>query len=707
MIMTRWISHMGRVALLAALLLPAHAWGQASCNGLIQLTGTTSSGINFALPGTVVHIHISIGTGAIQAGTSMSVSHLRFDQACDIDQPFAVGCGADLPAPITYNGDATLSDNCPGVTFTSNAPAGGNPPNTLVFTPNVPLVIPANSFPFCQLDFDVTIIGRSTDSTPNSIEVDAGYLGTDALCNNGLRSIGSQSAQVPLCPICLDDECNTSACNQETGQCVLTPRADSTPCADMDANACTFAGCEAGVCVQPHVVTVCTPDNNDCTSDPPCDPATGACVHPALPDSTACADTDQNACTTAGCEAGTCVQPHIVTVCTPDTNECTSDPACNPATGLCLHPPLADSTPCTDSDGNACNTAGCEAGQCVQTHVVTVCTPDTNECTDDLPCNPTTGQCVHPPKADSTPCTDTDRNACTNAGCESGQCVQAHVRTVCTADTNPCTLDPACNTATGTCDHPNAPDSTPCPDTVIDDCQAGCEAGQCVPTHVCIPPAGCRVTAGGVNPNGGIDTGNFAGSAKGTFGGQVGSPCGCIGCFDDFDHIHGNWQYSRKTQLGKFHAKNFNSLVCGCEDLAGHTIDLDGRLCGNREIGPTPPAAPANVACFSGQGGIAPLSVGKTDTPVAFRIEVEDRGEPGGLGGSGKTKTPDQYRIRIWVPKAGESLDALVAGACCTGEVTNRAPDIDDGDVLTKGNMQIHPQIGDGSCPPPSGNCTD
>ena len=96
------------------------------------------------------------------------------------------------------------------------------------------------------------------------------------------------------------------------------------------------------------------------------------CVNDNKPDSTPCGDTDQNACTTAGCEQGQCVQTHQTTVCTPDSNECTQDPPCNPATGLCAHPPVPDSTPCTDSDSNACTHAGCEQGQCVQTHQSTV-----------------------------------------------------------------------------------------------------------------------------------------------------------------------------------------------------------------------------------------------------------------------------------------------------------------------------------------------
>src|SRR2546425_7368530 len=95
-------------------------------------------------------------------------------------------------------------------------------------------------------------------------------------------------------------------------------------------------------------------------------------------------------------------------------------------------------SPCTDSDNSACMTAGCEVnpsdpttGICVQTHTQNVC--PTGEC-NNL-CDPTTGLCT--PKV-STPCTDSDNNACTTAGCEvnpsdptTGICVQTHTQNIC------------------------------------------------------------------------------------------------------------------------------------------------------------------------------------------------------------------------------------------------------------------------------------
>src|SRR5437867_3408785 len=222
----------------------------------------------------------------------------------------------------------------------------------------------------------------------------------------------------------------------------------------------------------------------------------------------------------------------------------------------------------------------------------------------------------------------------------------------------------------------------------------------------CLP--GCRITGGGIacdpskNPNQCV-----AEIVRATFGGQVGAPCACIGCFDDFDHIQGSWTHNRKQAQGSFHAKDYNSLICGCDG------DFTNGLCnpGNRPPGPEPRPAPANMACFSGIGDYAPAG-GRRTLTVAFRVEVEDRSEPGGTNG---TPPPDVYRIRIWIPNptAGETANDLAAGACCTNASPTgqaaRAPNIDDGGSLIRGNIQIHPQTpnsADGRCPIPSGRCT-
>jgi len=219
-----------------------------------------------------------------------------------------------------------------------------------------------------------------------------------------------------------DAQCQTLAC--ENFACVVHDVPNDTACADSDGNLCTHPACEAGTCNQAVTTTVCTPDNNECTQDLACNPATGLCAHPPVPDGTACTDTDGNACTTPACTGGVCNQTNHTTVCTPDNNECTQDLACNTTTGQCDHPAVPPGTTCTDTDGNACTTAACEGTTCNQAHTTKTCTPDNNECTDDLACNTTTGQCDHPNKPDGTSCTDTDGLDCTLASCEGGVCNQ-------------------------------------------------------------------------------------------------------------------------------------------------------------------------------------------------------------------------------------------------------------------------------------------
>ncbi|MBI3833811.1 MAG: DUF4215 domain-containing protein [Planctomycetes bacterium] len=266
-----------------------------------------------------------------------------------------------------------------------------------------------------------------------------------------------------------------------------------------------------------------------------------------------------------------------------------------------------------------------------------------------------------------------------------------------------------------------------------DDANVGCSGG-------------CRITAGRTNRTDGSINGGVQGP-RGQGGGQVGAPCGCTGCFttgdpqadDAFEHIQGNWQYDRKypgaTQFkqGTFHAKQFNSLICGCcsEDLPnctngtpqttdagicfrqGATSDpLNGKICGDRTTGPLPRPAAANIICFSGIGDWTDTN-GHKNVKVAFRVEAEDRGEPS--TGKNSDDTCDYHRIRIWVPKIGEDAAVLADQACCTTALDSnlnvpgiRRPDIDDGGNLIHGNIQIHPETpnsNNGRCPVPDGSC--
>jgi hypothetical protein len=203
-------------------------------------------------------------------------------------------------------------------------------------------------------------------------------------------------------------------------------------------------------------------------------------------------------------------------------------------------------------------------------------------------------------------------------------------------------------------------------------------------------------------------------------GGQVGAPLGVATPFTPAsDCIWGEWQHnrhsSRKALVGSFHAAGngnvhqFDSLMCACLPCpespgAGGVI---GALCNHNDriCGPEPRRAPANKICFSGVGDYTFTKSRKTVKAV-FRVDVEDRGEPGGKSGPSPR---DRYRIRLWIldPSCGRPFDsdsaegqALRQAVACVNPLTEDVgpsaglPDIDDGGDMNRGNHQIHPLTG-------------
>jgi len=91
---------------------------------------------------------------------------------------------------------------------------------------------------------------------------------------------------------------------------------------------------------------------------------------------------------------------------------------CNPETGECSNPVKADGSSC--SDGDACTqTDSCQAGACTGSNSV-VCTAS-DPCHDAGVCNPGNGVCSNPAKADGSACSD--GSACTQTDtCVAGTC---------------------------------------------------------------------------------------------------------------------------------------------------------------------------------------------------------------------------------------------------------------------------------------------
>jgi hypothetical protein len=279
--------------------------------------------------------------------------------------------------------------------------------------------------------------------------------------------------------------------------------------------------------------------------------------------------------------------------------------------------------------------------------------------------------------------------------------------------------------------------------TVTSECRASV-------TLCCQPPGlGCRVTGGGRQDEPDVCPDNVR---YVTHGGQVGAPVGNSNCVVTLDNIignpciHGRWTHVRHQQgglEGNFHARYYDTLQCACLGLElsaaglwsdGTTEDGSCNPDDKKIAGPQPRRAPANKIVFTGVGDWADPNGRREPRSVLFRVDIEDRSEPGGFHPGGAEDPPDRYRIRIWVLTAAElarlnnPADGLLDfrndisacnglkyrdgvnasqldNACGNPQATItfpggdpvRQPDIDDGGALKHGNHQIHPQIKD--CP--------
>ena len=266
----------------------------------------------------------------------------------------------------------------------------------------------------------------------------------------------------------------------------------------------------------------------------------------------------------------------------------------------------------------------------------------------------------------------------------------------------------------------------------------------------CSHPGACRVTGGGRQDAPNVFPANVR---YVTHGGQVGAPVGDAICIVTSQFpignpcIHGRWTHVRHMQgglEGNFHARFYDTLQCACLDTnltpvpailsgvdgasaqtytnlvygPGTTVDS---VCnpGDRIAGPEPSPAPANKIVFTGVGDYALTQGNRVPISVLFRVDVEDRGEPGGSHPGGGKPPPDRNRTRIWILTPTELTELRGGGAdplllnfrnaisACNGinvqdgaSVTNgapafgvRQPDIDDGGELDRGNYQIHPTI--------------
>ncbi|MFT3776509.1 MAG: thrombospondin type 3 repeat-containing protein [Minicystis sp.] len=147
-------------------------------------------------------------------------------------------------------------------------------------------------------------------------------------------------------------------CAPATGQCSYAPVANGTAC--DDGNACTQTDtCLNGACAGGNPITCAAADQ--CHAAGTCDPLTGQCSSAIVANGTAC--DDGNACTqTDTCQNGACTGASPITCAASD--QCHAAGTCDPVTGQCSGPTLADGSAC--DDGHPCTVGDvCEAGACV------------------------------------------------------------------------------------------------------------------------------------------------------------------------------------------------------------------------------------------------------------------------------------------------------------------------------------------------------
>ncbi len=186
---------------------------------------------------------------------------------------------------------------------------------------------------------------------------------------------------------------------------------------------------------------------------------------------------DQTACSgTSTCQSQFCTGSNPMSCSASD--QCHDAGACGAETGTCSNPPKANGSACNDN--NACTgTSSCQAGVCTGGSPTTCTAQD--QCHVAGTCNPATGVCSNPPKANGSACDDND--ACTGtSSCQAGVCTGGNP-TTCTAQ-DQCHGVGACNPSTGACTNPTLTDGTGCNDGSNCTSADVCTGGNCAGTPV-------------------------------------------------------------------------------------------------------------------------------------------------------------------------------------------------------------------------------
>ena len=346
------------------------------------------------------------------------------------------------------------------------------------------VLVPGSNPVICQASDQCHVSGICNPST--------------GLCSNPSAQDGTQCDDHNLCSIssacssgtCLETayvDCSTppnqcylpGSCSQSSGTCNYPTKSNGTTC--NDGNPCTLNDvCISGTC---HGTAKSCAAEDQCNYAATCDITNGICS--AIPKTgTSC--NDGNACTqTDTCSAqGVCIGSNLV-VCSAPTDTCHTAATCDTGSGKCIYPVLANGTSC--DDGDLCSLASsCSAGVC--TAIAFLACPAIDQCHQIGVC--VAGYCTYQPKTNGVGCND--NNACTsNDICTNGVCAGTGIH----VSPDQCHSAATCDTTTGICNFSNLPQFTACNDsdpcTTVDACVDGVCLGSA--EKICNTPGNCQV----------------------------------------------------------------------------------------------------------------------------------------------------------------------------------------------------------------------
>ncbi len=277
----------------------------------------------------------------------------------------------------------------------------------------------------------VLVLACSDVTVPG--DVDSGNVSPDEIT----ETITTECTDDSDCSDVVLGPCQVAAC--QDGDCNAVAVEDGTTC--DDANACSIETiCLDGVCGSGDNLCDCTTDEDCAAQSDPClgsyictDDGAGL-FRCTLDEATVviCESSGDDACNSANCEAGECVVDYLDGSPCDDQNACTQVDACDDA-GVCIG---SDPVVCDTSLDTQCSVTTCvgNTGMCTQSYLTGSDCDDDESCTVDDLCTGT-GECVGETVGDFEDCDGGD--FCFSGSCLSPTEVQFNPLT-CTAEAPGC-----------------------------------------------------------------------------------------------------------------------------------------------------------------------------------------------------------------------------------------------------------------------------